>query len=86
MDLDIKKPGLIPGSFFILRQISTIECAIIFARKGDIMKNMNRVELEQFTQKYFKEYNNDIRRVSYIIHDGRIEYLINGWYLFAINL
>ncbi len=47
------------------------------------MKNMNRVELKQFAQKYFKEYNNDIRRVSYIIHDDRIEYLINGWYLFS---
>ena len=79
------KPGLISRSFFILRQISTIECAIIFARKGDIMKNMNRVELEQFTQKYFKEYGNDIRKVSYIIHDDRIEYLVNDWYLFLIK-
>lgn len=77
------KPGLIPGSFFILRQISTIKYDTIFARKGDIMKNMNRVELEQFAQKYFKEYNNDIRRVSYIIHDDRIEYLVNDWYLFS---
>ena len=50
------------------------------------MKNMNRVELEQFTQKYFKEYGNDIRKVSYIIHDDRIEYLVNDWYLFSSTL
>ncbi len=50
------------------------------------MKNMNRVELKQFTKKYFKEYNNDIRRVSYIIYDNRIEYLVNGWYLFQERL
>lgn len=50
------------------------------------MKNMNRVELKQFVQKYFKEYGDDIRKVSYIILDDRIEYLVNGWYLFQERL
>lgn len=47
------------------------------------MKNMNRVELKQFVQEYFKEYGDDIRKVSYIIFDDRIEYLINEHYLFV---
>lgn len=50
------------------------------------MKNMNRVELKQFVQKYFKEYGDDIRKVSYSIFDDRIEYLVNGWYLFQERL
>lgn len=50
------------------------------------MKNMNRVELKQFVQEYFNEYGDDIRKVSYIIFDDRIEYLVNGWYLFQERL
>lgn len=50
------------------------------------MKNMNRVELKQFVQEYFKEYRDDIRKVSYIIFDDRIEYLVNDWYLFQERL
>ena len=50
------------------------------------MKNMNRVELKRFAKKYFPQYNNDIRKVSYIIYKNRIEYLINDFYLLTINL
>lgn len=46
------------------------------------MKKMNRLELKVFINKYFKEYGNDIKRVSYIIHKNRIEYLINEHCLF----
>lgn len=48
------------------------------------MKNMNRMEIEVFTDKYFNEYKGDIRRVSYVIYENRTEYLINGHYLFII--
>lgn len=50
------------------------------------MKNMNRVEIEQFTKKYFPEYIGDIHRVSYIIYEDSVEYLINGCVLFKIAL
>lgn len=45
------------------------------------MKNMNRLEIEAFTNKYFPQYKKDIRRVSYIKYEDRIEYLINEHYL-----
>lgn len=48
------------------------------------MKNMNRVEIYEFTQKYFKAYGKDIKKVSYIVYDDRTEYLINNHYLFII--
>lgn len=48
------------------------------------MKNMNRVELKKFVRKYFKEYGNDTKRVSYIIYKDRTEYLINNHYLYII--
>lgn len=48
------------------------------------MKNMNRVEIYEFTQKYFKAYRKDIKKVSYIVYDDRTEYLINNHYLFII--
>lgn len=48
------------------------------------MKNMNRVEIYEFTQKYFKSYGKDIKRVSYIVYKDRTEYLINNHYLFII--
>ena len=50
------------------------------------MKNMNRVEIEQFTKKYFPEYIGDIHRVSYIVYDDRVEYLINDWMIFETHL
>lgn len=50
------------------------------------MKNMNRVEIEQFTKKYFPEYIGDIHRVSYIVYNDRVEYLINDWMIFETHL
>lgn len=50
------------------------------------MKNMNRVEIREFTEKYFPQYKGDIRRVSYIVYEDRIEYLINEHYLYVILL
>lgn len=48
------------------------------------MKNMNRVEIYEFTQKYFKSYGKDIKKVSYIVYEDRTEYLINNHYLFLV--
>lgn len=48
------------------------------------MKNMNRLELNEFISKYFKQYGNDIKRVSYIVYNDKTEYLINNHYLFII--
>ncbi len=48
------------------------------------MKNMNRVELNEFVKKHFKEYENDIKKVSYIVYKDKIEYLINNHYLYII--
>lgn len=50
------------------------------------MKNLNRIEIEEFTKTYFPQYKGDIRRVSYIMHKDRIEYLINSAVLFKIML
>ena len=50
------------------------------------MKNMNRVEIREFTEKYFPLYSGDIRKVSYIVYEDRIEYLINEWYLFVVKV
>lgn len=49
------------------------------------MKNLNRLEIEEFTKKYFPQYKGDIRKVSYIIYKDRIEYLINGGIIFKIK-
>ncbi len=49
------------------------------------MKNLNRIEIKEFTNKYFKEYKEDIRRVSYIIYEDKIEYLVNENYLFTVE-
>lgn len=49
------------------------------------MKNMNRVEIREFTEKHFPLYSGDIRKVSYIVYEDRIEYLINEWYLFSLK-
>lgn len=50
------------------------------------MKNMNRVEIYEFTQKYFKSYGKDIKKVSYIVYEDRVEYSINDGVLFEIML
>ncbi len=47
------------------------------------MKNMNRIEIENFTNKYFPNYKGDIRKVSYIVYEDRIEYLINECIIFS---
>lgn len=49
------------------------------------MKNLNRSEIKKFVNKYFKIYGTDIRRVSYIIYDDIIEYLVNDHYIFSIK-
>ena len=56
----------------------------LLEKEGFDMKNMNRVELKKFVRKYFKEYGNDTKRVSYIIYKDRTEYLINNHYLYII--
>ena len=50
------------------------------------MMNLNRIEIKRFTKKYFKEYGNDIKKVSYIKYKNRIEYLVNGHYLFIKHI
>ena len=50
------------------------------------MKNLNRVEILEFTKKYFPEYIGDIRKVSYIVYENRVEYLVNGAVLFKAVL
>lgn len=50
------------------------------------MKNLNRIEIEEFTNKYFPQYKGDIRRVSYFDYNGVREYLINNGVLFRIML
>lgn len=70
------------NNYNINRQNLTFLCVNIIARKGGFeMKNMNRIEIKEFTNKYFPEYNNDIRKVSYIVYDDCTEYLINGWFI-----
>lgn len=49
------------------------------------MKNLNRIEIEEFTKKHFPQYKGDIRKVSYIVYNDRIEYLINDGVLFKIK-
>lgn len=50
------------------------------------MKNMNRIEIKEFTEKYFPQYKGDIRKVSYIVYEDRVEYLVNDGVLFEIML
>lgn len=49
------------------------------------MKNMNRIEIQKFTKKYFPNYIGDIRKVSYIEYDNVIEYLINDFKIFNVS-
>ena len=50
------------------------------------MKHLNRIELLEFTKKYFPEYIGDIRSVSYFDYNGKREYLINNHYIFVVNI
>ena len=40
------------------------------SKGGFCMKNMNRIEILEFTKKYFPEYIGDIHRVSYFDYNG----------------
>lgn len=48
-------------------------------------KILNEKELKRFVNKYFKEWSNDIYKVSVISYNNIDEYLINGWYLFLVE-
>ena len=49
------------------------------------MKHLNRTELKIFVENNFKIYGNDIKKVSYIEYEDRIEYLINEQDLYQKN-
>ena len=49
------------------------------------MKTLNEVQMKKFVDKYFKEWGNDIFKVTLVEHDDIDEYLINEHYLFCIN-
>lgn len=49
------------------------------------MKTLNRIELKEFTNKYFKIYGCDIRKVSYIVYDDITEYLINDHLIYNVK-
>ena len=49
------------------------------------MKHLNRTELKIFVENNFKIYGNDIKKVSYIEYEDRIEYLINEQVLYQKN-
>ena len=59
---------------------------LYLARKGVIMKYLNRIEILEFTKKYFPAYLGDIRTVSYFDYNNKREYLINNHYIFVIDL
>lgn len=46
-------------------------------------KELNKNELKKFINMYFKEWENDIKKVSVISYNGVNEYLINEHYLFS---
>lgn len=48
------------------------------------MKVLNNQELKNFVDKYFKEWNTDIYKVSVVEHDDVFEYLVNDHYLFQV--
>ena len=50
------------------------------------MKYLNRIEILEFTKKYFPAYVGDIRSVSYFDYNNKREYLINNHYIFVINI
>lgn len=45
-------------------------------------KELNGKELNRFVNKYFKEWNTDIKKVSVISYNNVDEYLINDHYIF----
>lgn len=48
-------------------------------------RELSKEEIIKFTNKYFKEWNSDIRKVSVISYNGINEYLINDHYLYQVN-
>lgn len=46
------------------------------------MKQLKGRELKKFITKYFKEYNKDIKKVTYFSYKNVTEYLINDHYLY----
>lgn len=48
-------------------------------------KVLNKKEINEFTEKYFKIWEGDINRVSCIEYDNTKEYLINDHYIFIIT-
>ncbi|MBO5182903.1 MAG: hypothetical protein J6B64_00740 [Bacilli bacterium] len=48
-------------------------------------RELNKKELNLFIDKYFKEWGNDIKKVSVISYNGVDEYLVNECYLFIIS-
>lgn len=48
------------------------------------MKYLNRIEIKEFTKKYFPAYIRDIRSVSYFDYNSKREYFINNHYLFVV--
>lgn len=54
--------------------------------KGGFCMKLNRVEIEEFTKKFFPYYIGDIHRVSYFDYNGIREYLVNSGVLFVIKI
>ena len=50
------------------------------------MKYLNRIDILEFTKKYFPAYVGDIRSVSYFDYEETREYLVNGHYIFIVNI
>lgn len=48
------------------------------------MKYMNKNEIREFANKYFKGFTDNIFKVSYFEYSNKTEYLINDHYLFII--
>lgn len=46
---------------------------------------LNEEEKSQFVNKYFKEWGNDIYKVSKITYKNITEYLINEHYIFQVK-
>lgn len=49
------------------------------------MKLLNKEELNEFVEKYFKPFKGDIHSVSVVEHIDTYKYLVNGHYLLVVN-
>lgn len=68
------------STFLLLLMLYNIELV-----KGEFMKTLNRTEIKEFTNKYFKIYGYDIRKVSYIVYDDITENLINDHLIYNVK-